>query len=176
MGKHIQEYPMKLVKWVDKINEKVGLISAWIIIPLTFIVVYEVIMRHFFNAPTGWGYDTLWMLYSAQFMLGGAYTLLKKAHVRIDIVYNVLSPRGKLIFDAIIYTFIIFSTMILLTWAGIRFAREAWMTGEKLSTTNWFFPSGPSKTVIPVAFFLVGLQSFVDLIRTISAIKTRKEQ
>lgn len=167
---------MKFGNWIDKINEKVGLISAWIILPLTLIVVYEVIMRHFFNAPTGWGYDTLWMLYSAQFMLGGAYTLHKKAHVRIDIIYNVLSPRGKLIFDAIIYAFIIFSTMILLTWAGIRFAREAWLTGEKLSTTNWFFPSGPSKTVIPVALFLVSLQAFADLIRTISAIKMGKEQ
>jgi TRAP-type mannitol/chloroaromatic compound transport system permease small subunit len=167
---------MKVVKWINDINEKTGSISAWIIIPLIFIVVYEVVMRHFFNAPTGWGYDTLWMLYSAQFMLGGAYTLLKKAHVRIDIVYNLLSPRGKLIFDAMVYSFVIFGTMILLTWAGIKFAKEAWITGEKLSTTNWFFPSGPSKTVIPVALFLVSLQSLADLIRIISELKKRKER
>jgi len=167
---------MEVVEWIDKINERIGRISAWIIIPLTFVVVYEVVMRYFFNDPTAWGYDTLWMLYGAQFMLGGAYTLLKKAHVRIDIVYNLLSPRGKLIFDAMVYTFIIFGTMVLLTWAGIKFAKEAWVTGERLSTTNWFFPSGPIKTVIPVALFLVSLQSLADLIRAFSDLKKRKER
>lgn len=166
---------MKSLKYIDKISEWTGTVSAWIIIPLTFVVVYEVMMRHFFNAPTGWGYDTLWMLYSAQFMIGGAYTLLKKGHIRIDIVYNTLSPKRKLIFDAIVYAVVIFSMMVLLTWAGIKFALEAWVTGEKLSTTNWFFPSGPSKTVIPVALFLLSLQSLAELIRTISAIKKGKE-
>lgn len=166
---------MKVLSYIDKISEWTGTISAWIIIPLTFVVIYEVVMRHFFNAPTGWGYDTLWMLYGAHFMIGGAYTLLKKKHIRIDIVYNILSPRGKLIFDAIVYAVVIFSIMVLLTWAGIKFAAEAWVTREKLSTTNWFFPSGPSKTVIPVAFFLLSLQSLCELIRTLSSIKKGKE-
>jgi TRAP-type mannitol/chloroaromatic compound transport system permease small subunit len=161
---------MKVLKYIDKISEWTGIVSAWIIIPLTFVVVYEVIMRHFFNAPTGWGYDTLWMLYGAQFMIGGAYTLLKKGHVRIDIVYNTLSPRGKLIFDTIVYAVVFSFIMILFTWAGVRFASEAWATNEKLSTTNWFFPSGPIKTVIPIAFFLLSLQSLAELIRNFSTL------
>ena len=166
---------MKVLNYIDKISEWTGIVSAWIIIPLTFVVVYEVVMRHFFNAPTGWGYDTLWMLYSFQFMIGGAYTLLKKGHVRIDIVYNTLSPRGKLIFDTIVYAVVILSVMVLFTWAGVRFASEAWATNEKLSTTNWFFPSGPIKTVIPIAFFLLSLQSLAELIRNISTLVKGKE-
>ncbi len=167
---------MKVLKYIDKISEWTGIVSAWIIIPLTLVVVYEVMMRHFFNAPTGWGYDTLWMLYGTQFMMGGAYTLFKKGHIRIDIVYNTLSPRGRLIFDAVVYAVVIFCVMVLLTWAGIKFAAEAWRTGEKLSTTNWFFPSGPSKTIIPIALFLLSLQSLTELIRTLSAMKKGKER
>lgn len=166
---------MKVLKYIDRISEWTGIVSAWLIIPLMLAVVHEVARRHFFNAPTGWGYDTCWMLYGAQFMIGGAYTLLHKAHVRIDIVYNILSPRGKLIFDAIIYAVVILFVMILLTLAGINFAANAWSTGEKLSTTNWFFPSGPSKTIIPVALFLLSLQCLAELIRTISSITKGKE-
>ncbi|NWG02258.1 MAG: TRAP transporter small permease subunit [Syntrophaceae bacterium] len=161
---------MKVLNYIDKISEWTGIVVSWIIVPLTFVVVYEVIMRHFFNAPTGWGYDTCWMLYSAQFMIGGAYTLLKKGHVRIDIVYNTLSLRGKLIFDTIVYAVVFSFIAILFTWAGVRFAYEAWATNEKLSTTNWFFPSGPIKTVIPIAFFLLSLQSLTELIRSISTL------
>jgi len=161
---------MKVLEYIEKISEWTGIVSAWIIIPLTFVVVYEVVIRHFFNAPTGWGYDTLWMLCGAQFMIGGAYTLLKKGHVRIDIVYNTMSPQGKLIFDTIVYAVVFFSIMVLFTWAGVKFAADAWGTNEKLSTTNWFFPSGPIKTIIPIAFLLLSLQCLAEIIRNISAL------
>lgn len=166
---------MRFIKIIDQISEWVGKISAWIIIPLTLVVIYEVILRHFFNAPTGWGYDTLWMLYSAQFMLGGAYTLLKRSHVRIDIIYNTFSFRGKVIFDIIIYSGVFLFITVLFTWAGIKFASEAWATNEKLSTTNWFFPSGPIKTIIPISFFLLTLQSLAELLRNISILLKEKK-
>lgn len=166
---------MRVLKYIDKISEWTGIFSVWIVIPLMVVVLYEVVMRHFFNAPTGWGYDTCWMLYSAQFMIGGAYTLLHKGHIRIDIVYNILSPRGKLIFDTVLYAVVVLFVMALFTWAGVKFAAYAWSAGEKLSTTNWFFPSGPSKTIIPVAFFLLGLQSLAEFVRNISILMKEKE-
>jgi TRAP-type mannitol/chloroaromatic compound transport system permease small subunit len=166
---------MRVLKYIDKISEWTGIFSVWIVIPLMVVVLYEVVMRHFFNAPTGWGYDTCWMLYSAQFMIGGAYTLLHKGHIRIDIVYNILSPRGKLIFDTVLYAAVVLFVMVVFTWAGVKFAAYAWTTGEKLSTTNWFFPSGPSKTIIPVGFFLLGLQSLAEFVRNISILMKEKE-
>jgi TRAP-type mannitol/chloroaromatic compound transport system permease small subunit len=162
---------MRVLKYVDRISEWTGIVVAWIIIPLMLLVTYEVVRRRVFNAPTVWGYDTCWMLYSAQFMIGGAYTLLRKGHIRIDIVYNILSSRGKLIFDAVLYVVVFLFTMVLLTWAGVKFAAESWVTGEKLSTGSWIFPSGVSKTIIPIAFFLLGLQSLAELIRNISALR-----
>jgi len=167
---------MRWLKYIDKISEWAGIAVAWLIIPLTLVVIYEVVMRHFFNLPTRWGYDTCWMLFGAQFMIGGAYTLLRKGHVRIDIVYNLLSPRGKLIFDAVVYAVFFLFVMVLFTWAGIRFAGEAWIAGEKLSTTNWFFPSGPIKTAIPLGFFLLGLQSLAELIRNLMVLMKEKER
>ena len=167
---------MSVLKYIDKISQWTGMASAWIVIPLMLVVMFEVVMRHFFNAPTGWGYDTCWMLFSMQFMIGGAYTLLHKGHIRIDIVYNILSPRGKLIFDTILYTLVVLFVMVLFTGAGMKFAYYAWSTGEKLSTTNWFFPSGPSKTIIPVAFFLLALQALAEIIRNISILAKGKER
>jgi TRAP-type mannitol/chloroaromatic compound transport system permease small subunit len=167
---------MRALRYIDKISQWTGILCVWIVIPLMAVVIYEVVMRKIFNAPTGWGYDTCWMLYSVQFMIGGAYTLLHKGHIRIDILYNILSPRAKLIFDTVLYAVVVLFVMVLFTWAGFKFAAYAWSTGEKLSTTNWFFPSGPSKTIIPVAFFLLGLQSLAELIRNISTLMKGKEQ
>ncbi len=167
---------MKWFKSIDRISEWTGIAAAWITIPLMLVVVYEVAMRKFFNLPSGWGYDTCWMLFGVQFMMGGAYTLLHQGHVRIDIVYNLLSPRGKLIFDAVVYVVFFLFVMVLLTWAGVQFAAEAWRTGEYLSTSNWRFPSGPIKTVIPVAFFLLILQSLAELIRNLSILMKEEQK
>ncbi|MEW5910106.1 MAG: TRAP transporter small permease subunit [Thermodesulfobacteriota bacterium] len=167
---------MNFVKSVEKISRWSGTLSAWLIIPLMLTVVYEVICRHIFNNPTSWSYDTAWMLFSAQFLIGGAYTLLKKAHIRIDIVYNVLSERRKVIFDLWIHILVIAMPALLFTWAGIRFAAEAWVANEKLSTTNWFFPAGPPKTLIPLGFFLLALQSIAEIICLIQGTKGRRDQ
>lgn len=165
---------MKFIKVIDKISEWTGAVSAWLVIPLLIVVVHEVIMRHVFNAPTAWGYDTCWMLFSAQFLLGGAFTLLRKGHIRIDIVYGILSRRTKLIYDLIVYTVVFLFPLVLLTWGGVKFAAEAWISDERLSTTNWFFPAGPSKTLIPIGFFLLALQCLAEIIRNINALMKRK--
>lgn len=167
---------MRIVKLIDKISEWTGALSAWIVIPLMVVVLIEVFQRHVLNAPTRWGYDVLWMLFSAQFLLGGAFTMLRKGHIRIDIVYGVLSDRAKLIYDIINTLFIILPPAVLLTWAGIIFAADAWTSGEKLSTTNWFFPAGPSKSLIPIGFFLLALQCVAELIRNINELKRGNPQ
>ncbi len=162
---------MDFVKRIDKINIWTGAFSAWLVIPLMLVVVHEVVKRHLLNAPTGWGYDVCWMLFSAQFMIGGAFTLLRKGHIRIDIVYTTLSERGKLIYDIFICLVVILPPMVLFTWAGVVFAADAWMSGEKLSTTNWFFPAGPSKSLIPIGFFLLSLQCLAEIFRNIFTLK-----
>lgn len=162
---------MGLVRFLDKLSVYAGSVAAWLVAPLMLVVAYEVIMRKLFNAPTAWTYDVCWMLFSAQFLLGGGYTLLRKGHIRIDIVYGILSDRAKMIYDVLIEIIVILPPMILLTWAGIEFAADAWSFGEKLSTTNWFFPSGPPKTLIPIGFFLLALQCLAEIIRNINELK-----
>ncbi len=167
---------MKFIKKIDRISEWTGAFSAWLVIPLMLVVIHEVLRRHVLNTPTRWGYDTCWMLFAAQFLIGGAFTLLRRGHIRIDIVYGILSNRAKLIYDTLISIVIILPPMILFTWAGVFFAADAWITGEKLSTTNWFFPAGPSKSLIPIGFFLLSLQCVAEIVRNIKELKKGEQQ
>jgi TRAP-type mannitol/chloroaromatic compound transport system permease small subunit len=157
---------MRIIKYIDAISHWTGTIAAWMVVPLTTVVVYEVILRYILNSPTKWAYDASWILYSVLFMLGGAYTLLNKRHIRIDLVYRLLPARGRAIFDIMCFGIILVPIMILLTREGVRYASMAWAVGERLSTSMWLFPSGPVKTIIPVGFFLLGLQGVAELVRT----------
>ena len=162
---------MGLVKIIDKISSWFGGVAAFLVIPLMLVVMYEVAMRKIFNAPTAWTYDVCWMLFAAQFLLGGAFTHLRNGHIRIDIVYATLSPRARRIYDVLINVIVIMPPMLAFGYAGVEFAAEAWATGEKLSTTNWFFPAGPPKTLLPIGFFLLALQCLAEIIRLIGQLR-----
>jgi len=163
---------IKLMNFIDKISEWTGVVISWLVIPLTAVVFYEVLLRYVFNNPTDWVYDTAWMIYSTLFLIGGAYTLLHQRHVRIDILFNhFYTDKGRRIFNIIFYAVIFIPTMVVFTIKGIEFATKAWVVGEKLSTTVWFFPAGPIKTVIPIGFMLMSLQGVAELIRSLIIFK-----
>ncbi|MBP1775050.1 MAG: transporter dctQ related transrane protein [candidate division NC10 bacterium] len=163
---------MQAIKWIDTLSLWSGTLIAWLAIPLTGIVTYEVFMRYVMNMPTQWVYDASWMLHSTAFLIAGAYTLSVKRHVRIDMLYNILSKRGKAIFDLLIFGVVVLPVMGVLTWEGVAYAAEAWSTGEKLSTSLWEFPSAPIRTMIPVGFFLVLLQTVAEILRCLQVIRT----
>jgi TRAP-type mannitol/chloroaromatic compound transport system permease small subunit len=162
---------MRFVKIIDRISLYTGALSAWLIIPLTLVVIYEVAMRHFFNAPTIWCYDASWMIFAAQFLIGGAFTHMRDGHIRIDIVYAVMSDRSKKIYDTLINVIVILPPMVLFGWAGVLFSMEAFTADERLSTTNWLFPSGPPKALIPLGFFLLALQCLAEILRNFNQLK-----
>jgi len=64
----------KISSAIDSFNRKEGEWCALLIIPLTLVVIYEVIMRYVFDAPTIWGFEATTFIYGVHFMLGLAYT------------------------------------------------------------------------------------------------------
>src|SRR5918997_6034844 len=91
----------RAVRALDRVNLWAGKLVAWLVIPMVLSLVYEVVARYLFNAPTTWAYDMTYMLYGAFFMLGAAYTLLKQGHIRTDSFYGQWSPRRQGIVDAV---------------------------------------------------------------------------
>ncbi|MGH8723124.1 MAG: TRAP transporter small permease subunit, partial [Burkholderiales bacterium] len=94
-----------LIRALDAFAERTGWLVAWLIVPLAGAMVYEVVARYFFRAPTVWAQDLSYMLYGALFMLGGAYTLRHGGHIRTDFLYNKLGVRGQAFIDAVAYLF-----------------------------------------------------------------------
>lgn len=77
---------------------------------------FEVVMRYLFNMPTIWVHEASYLLLGMQYLLAGSFALLHGAHVRVDVVYNLLPARGRVGMD--IFTsmfFFIFAFALTLT-------------------------------------------------------------
>jgi TRAP-type mannitol/chloroaromatic compound transport system permease small subunit len=155
----------KIVRRIDSISEWSGKIFSWFALPLVLFMSYDVIMRYLFQAPTKWAYETTWMLYGALFILGGAYGLKHKLHVRVDILYNRWSPRTRAIFDLMVYILIFFPIFYILITHSIIYAYYSWQLWETSYISYWQPPVYPIKTVMVVGFVLFFLQGIAEFLR-----------
>ena len=162
----------KTLMLIDGISTWTGKAFAWTIVALMLAIVYEVVARYVFNAPTQWAFDVSYMLYGTLFMMAGAYTLARNGHVRGDVLYGFLPVRMQAGFDLVLYFVFFIPGIAALAWFGIGFAQTSWALGEHSSLT----PGGPPvyhfKTLIPIAGALVLLQGVAEIIRCILALKT----
>lgn len=159
----------KAVRVLDAISVWTGRIFAWLVVPLMAVLVYEVVSRKFFLRPTAWASDTSYMLYGALFMLGAAYTLYRKGHIRTDFVYRLWSPRIQGTVDALLYLLFFFPGIALFLWAGWDFAHASWVQGERTVTSAWRPPIYPLKMVIPVTAALLLVQGLAEFGRSVYA-------
>jgi TRAP-type mannitol/chloroaromatic compound transport system permease small subunit len=157
----------KFLERIDRLNERTGRFSKWIVILLTLILVYEVILRYLFNAPTVWAFDISYMLGGSFFTLGMGYTLLKNAHVRIDILASKLSPRTQARLDAALTVLVFFPAYGLLLYHLVPYVYDSWATGEKSLESFWRPPIYPFKTVLLISVLLLFLQGLALFIRNV---------
>ncbi len=163
--------------WIDRISRLsnlVGVVAAWMILPLTFAMVYEVFARYFFSAPTTWAFDTTVMLYGAYFMLGAAYTLARDAHVRGDVLYRRFSPRTQALIDLTLYLVVFFPAMYALASAGWSYFWQSFLVRETSPFSPYGRPIYPLKFVIPFSAVLLALQGLAQVLRCVVAIRTNR--
>ncbi len=160
--------------FVDRFNDVLGQVFALIIAPMVLIIVFEVVMRYAFNAPTVWANETSWYLFGAMFMFGGAYALRHGAHINVDILLVHLSPRGKAITNLLTIGFA-FLFLVILFWKGIEMSLISLEVLER-SATTWGPPVYPMKIIVPVATLFMLLQTIVILIRNVYTAVTGEEK
>src|SRR5690606_191399 len=147
-----------LLRGIDRLNILIGEFCKWLIVVVTVIMTYDVVMRYVFNAPTIWVFDISYMLGGAFFALGMGYTLLKGAHVRVDVFYASFSRRGQAIVDVALTLVFFFPTFILLLDYLIPFVYDSWASREKSLESFWRPPIYPFKTVFLISVVLLLLQ------------------
>ncbi len=150
---------------IDGVNHWVGQFIAYWTVIAVFVYFYEVVARFLFNSPTNWAHESMFLMFGMQYLLCGAYALRTESHVRVDVLYVKMSPRGRAIADVLTSVFFfVFTLTLLLT--GWRFAQDAVNVGET-SFTEWGIQYWVVKLTIPVGAVLLLLQGIAHLIRDV---------
>ncbi|MGQ7791049.1 TRAP transporter small permease subunit [Faunimonas sp. B44] len=145
------------VRSVDAVNRVVGRFAMYLLFVLAAVLLYATASRVVAGVPVNWALEMSQFLLSAYYLLGGAYSMQQNAHVRMDLAYGRLSPRGRATTDAITILFVIFYLGVLLA-GGISSTNYAITYGQK-NYTAWAPLLWPVKVVMTIGVFLMLLQA-----------------
>jgi TRAP-type mannitol/chloroaromatic compound transport system permease small subunit len=136
-----------------------------------FFYYYEVIARYVFNSPTNWVHESMFLMFGMQYLISGAYAYLDESHVRVDVIYERFSARGRAVIDVVTSVFFfIFTGTLLVT--GALFAWDSISVWE-VSFTEWAIQYWPVKLAIPLGALLILLQGLARLVRDIAYLSRR---
>jgi TRAP-type mannitol/chloroaromatic compound transport system permease small subunit len=146
-----------------------GRAVSWLLVPLTLAIVYEVISRYFFTAPTVWAYDMSRMLYGAMFVLGAAYALSRGVHIRSDFIYRHWSTKTQGKVDLALYLICYFPTLLIFLYVSIDWAWVSVSRAERGTDTAWMPLLGPIKSCVPLGIAFLILQGISEVLKALHA-------
>ena len=154
-----------LVRAVDGISRFFGSIAAALVIVLVVLMLYDVVLRYAFNAPTIWGNDLNTWLMGASFVLSIAYAMATDSHVRVDLLYDQRTRPRIRYFDLIGLTLIILPTVTWVTLGLFDHFMTAYQSGERSGSGGWNPIVWPFKLILLVGFAIFTLQIVAEIIK-----------
>jgi TRAP-type mannitol/chloroaromatic compound transport system permease small subunit len=160
----------RVTRVIDWISIWTGKTVAWLIFPMFLVLVYEVLVRKFYQ-PTIWANDIATMAYGTHFSLAAAYALSLQKHIRTDFLTQHLSLRTQLWLDIVQYLVFFLPGMAMFLWLSWEFAEESWFFKEQL-ITSWRPPAYWYKSVIPLTAALLLMQGIAEVLKCFRALQT----
>jgi TRAP-type mannitol/chloroaromatic compound transport system permease small subunit len=149
-----------------------GRAAGWLIVPMVAMVLTAVIGSQLkVGQIASWQTDlpifgtnlTLnglaelqWHMLAIIVMLGISYAMIQDRHVRVDLIYGALSPRGQAITDLLGDLVFLMPFCIIIGWLSIGFVDFSYRTGEQ-SDYGGLVDRYMIKAIIPIGLALLGL-------------------
>lgn len=148
------------LKWIAKTSHLGGIVGGILLTIAALMVFYEICMRFFFGSPSTWVTEISTYLIVAATLISLAYVAKENAHIRVDFITAMLSPRANQILE-ITNSLFALVFLLLLSWEGIKLAVDAYIVGEMTATI-----------IRAPRFILLGLVPLGSILFTLQYLRT----
>ncbi len=155
---------------IDKINAWWGKVAVWAIFISCMVSAGNATVRYLISRSSNAWLEVQWYLFAVNVMLGAAFVLKVNEHVRVDVIYGRLPPRGRAWVDLLGLIFFMMPGVLLVGWMALPWALDAYATGEMSSNAGGLL-RWPVKLVIPLGFFFLALQGLSEIIKRIAYLR-----
>ncbi|WP_279478012.1 TRAP transporter small permease subunit [Aureimonas sp. SK2] len=156
-------------KAIDRLNAGFAVIADYLVLVAVLVSAGNALLRYSLNLSSNGAIEIQWYMFAGIVLLGASYTLKLNEHVRVDLIYSVLSTKGRLLVD--IFGFVVLFLPVIgylfyLTWP---FFLRSFLSGE-VSMNAGGLILWPAKATLPLGFGLLFLQGISELIKRFAAL------
>ncbi len=161
------------IRAIGRVSRFIGLAVSVLCPAMVAVLAFEVLARYIFDAPTIWAYDSSIFMFGYIGLLAGALVQKERAHINVDLVYNLFGRRGRAVLDLLsgLLIFFFLVLVIVYTWQPMV---SAFKHGET-RPGEWAPPMGHYWLMIPVGAALLILQEAANWIKSLYLVFTGKE-
>ena len=161
---------LALSQAIDRLNEKIGYICNLLVLISCLVSAGNAMIRYAFSYSSNGWLEAQWYMFAILVMFGASYTFKRNEHVRVEILYLMLSERGQLILDLIGTLCFLIPACLLLAYLSWPFFHQAYAVGEMSGNAGGLL-RWPIKLVVPVGFVFLALQGVSEVIKRIAALQ-----
>src|SRR3954470_11697457 len=155
---------------IDRLNERIGGVCNWLVLGACLVSAANAMIRYAFSYSSNSYLELQWYMFAILVMFGASYTFKRNEHVRVEILYLMLSERGQLWLDLIGTLFFLIPACLLLSYLSWPFFYQAYAVGESSGNAGGLI-RWPIKIVVPFGFVMLALQGVSEVIKRIAALR-----
>ena len=155
---------------IDALNTLIGKLVSWLILVAVVVSAGNAIIRKVFDQSSNAWLELQWYLFGAVFMLGAAWTLLRREHIRIDIVFNMFPQRVKLWIELFGHIVFLMPLVILMIYESTPFVIRS-VELQEMSFNAGGLIVWPAKALVLAGFVLLFLQGISEIIKQVAVIR-----
>ncbi|TKB44626.1 TRAP transporter small permease subunit [Thalassotalea mangrovi] len=157
----------KVVTFIDKVNEILGRLIAWLTLVIVLLTFLVVVLRYGFNIGSIALQESVLYAHATIFMLGAAYTLKHNGHVRVDVFYHRCSEKTQAWINLFGTVFLLLPVMIFMAWISSDFISASWNIMEKSREPGGLPFVYLNKSLIYALAFTMSLQGIAEVCRNV---------
>jgi len=155
---------------VDWFSTRLAVVANWLVLLAVVISAGNAASRYLFSESSNGWLEIQWYMFAGMVLLGAPYTLKMNEHVRVDLVYGMVSERTQIWIDIIGGVLFLLPICIILIYFTWPWFVDSWLQNEQSSNAGGLV-RWPIKLLLPVGFCLMAIQGVSEIIKRIAALE-----
>lgn len=149
----------KLSNRIDRVNEKLGELSSWLLLFMVGLTFLILVLRYAFGLGWVWMQELVIYAHAFLFLVSMGWALHNNAHVRVDIYYQKATNRVRCLVDGLGACLLALPTCVLVGYQSSPYVFDSWKVLEGSKDGGGLEGVFILKSFILVFVILTGLQS-----------------
>ncbi len=155
---------------IERFIDLTGRATSWLALVIIVLMATNVLLRYLFSYGSVWAQELEWHLLSPLILFGMSYALLHGEHVRVDVLYTHFSARKKLLVE-LLSALLCIAISAARIWLALKYVQQAYVIDERSSDPGGLTHRWILKSLIPLGFLLLVLQSVAVVLGILEKLK-----